>query len=71
MPARHLDHDYELEGPINFWIHHFFDTIRVLGGWKGMLALTLAMGAFYGAVVYTIENGRAKREKTRLAMKRR
>jgi hypothetical protein len=92
MPV-HLEPDWELEKPTNFWIHHFWDTIRVLGGnfsckvetyintpnnlfpflytpglqlagWKGLLVLTLVLGAFYGYVVYTIEAGRAKRERS-------
>ena len=69
--VRHLDTDWELEGPLNFWVHHFWDTIRALGGWKGLIILFIAMGAFYTYVVYTIESGRERREKARLAAKRR
>ena len=59
---RHLDHDWELERAENFWIHHFWDTIRVLGGWKGMVVIALGLAAFYSFVVYTIDQGRKKRE---------
>ena len=69
MP-RHLDHDWELEKPLNFWVHHFWDTIRVLGGWKGLLILFILMGCFYGFVVYTIEQGRKRREKQRMGKMR-
>ena len=64
MP-KHLDHDWELERAENFWIHHFWDTIRVLGGWKGMLVLALGLAGFFTFVTYTIEQGRIRREKAR------
>ena len=65
--VKNLDHDWELEGPTNYYIHHFWDTIRALGGWKGILILFIGLAGFYLFVVYTIENGRIKREKAKFS----
>lgn len=66
--VKHLEHDYELEYPEVTFVSHFWDTIAAMGGWKGLVLLTVGIFAFYQYVLYTITNGREKREaKKRLA----
>ena len=40
---------------------HFADTISVLGGWKGILAIFVFVLLFYLLVEYVVANGRRKR----------
>jgi hypothetical protein len=59
--GRHLEHDYEVEEAPSGMVHHFWDTIQVLGGWKGLALLCIAIVSFYAIVVYFVTAGRAKR----------
>lgn len=48
-------------------LEHFFDTIRVLGGWKGICIIAVTLLVFYLFVLYTV----SKRHKTIAELKRR
>lgn len=63
---KHLDSQYELENPLDATlISHFYDTIELLGGWKGLIILALCIGIFHAIVDYVITSGRKKREEAR------
>ncbi len=42
-------------------LEHFFDTIKALGGVKGLLALTVAVLIFYSYVNYVVSNRHTKK----------
>lgn len=60
--VRHLERDYEMETKPSGLVPHFWDTIEVLGGWKGMCLLSFGIMSFYFIVVYFVTSGRKKRE---------
>ncbi len=67
---KHLDPDYELSHKQISVVSHFFETIESIGGLKGLGILSLAILAFYGLIIYTIQNGRKKREAAKLGKRR-
>ena len=65
---RHMDEDYEVGGKHSLSIiEHFHDTIRIVGGWQGIIALTLGVMVFYGFVLYTVTTGRERRQREAMA----
>lgn len=59
---KHLDPEYEVDRPPQGFVPHFWDTINVLGGARGMFLITLGIIIFYFTVEYVITQGRKKRE---------
>ena len=63
---KNLDPTWDLEHPGQITLlSHLWDTIETLGGWKGLLVLTLGIGIFHAIVDYVIVSGRKKRELAR------
>jgi hypothetical protein len=58
---KHLDPDYEVDRPPSGLIPHFWDTIDVLGGSRGMILLILGVIIFYFLIDYIVSQGRKKR----------
>ena len=60
--VKYLEADYDIEGPPQGLIPHFWSTIDALGGWKGFVGIFIGVTAFYVLVNYVIIRDRAKRE---------
>lgn len=58
---KHLDPDYEVDRPPMGLVPHFWDTINVLGGWRGMVLISIGVIIFYFVVDYAVMQGRKKR----------
>jgi hypothetical protein len=59
---KHLEEDYEVSEPPSGIVHHFFDTIRVIGGWKALVLIAIGIVAFYWYLLFAIQSGRKRRE---------
>ncbi len=66
--VRHLDHEYELERPSASL--SLLAVVDALGGWKGVIAIAIAIMAFYAYVIYAITTGRKRREAAKVAKKK-
>ena len=72
MPPHFLDHEFELSrSPVKWLVDHWFDTIEVLGGWRGLFFILVGTLLFYAYVLYAIKAGRLKRETIAKARKSR
>jgi hypothetical protein len=60
--VKYLEEDYEIDGPPQGFIAHFWTTTSAIGGWKGLLALFVILIVFYVIVDYVIARDRLKRE---------
>jgi hypothetical protein len=58
---KHLDPDYEVDRPPMGLVPHFWDTINVLGGWRGMVLISIGVIIFYFVVDYAVMQGRKNR----------
>ena len=61
--VKHLDREWELERPDIF--HHIKEVYGVLGGWKGLLIFFVGLYLFYSYILYTIANGKKRREQAK------
>jgi hypothetical protein len=60
--VKHLEPDYEVETAPTGLIAHFWDTIRALGGTRGITLIALGIILFYFVVEYVITTSRKRRE---------
>lgn len=59
--VRFLDPDYEDSlQPSNMFVSHFWDTIDAIGGWKGLVVLSVGIVIFYIIVLYTVTTARQR-----------
>jgi len=56
---------------VKWLVDHWFDTIEVLGGWRGLFFILVGTLLFYAYVLYAIKAGRLKRETIAKARKSR
>jgi hypothetical protein len=67
---KHLNEDYERRGfghSTDSFIGHFFDTINLLGGVKGLFLIGFCAMIGYASILYTIKTSREKRRSKPLA----
>ncbi len=60
--VKYLEADYDIEGPAQGLIPHFWTTIDAIGGWYGFIGIFIGCLGFYIIVNYVIQRDRAKRE---------
>lgn len=65
---KYLDPDYEVDSPPTGLIPHFFDTINVLGGWKGLLGISFGVLLFFLVIDFSISYNRKRREQQKQKM---
>jgi hypothetical protein len=56
----HLDLE-EFEPKNSLFVTHFLDSFEAIGGWKGILFISIGVISFYYFVDYSIKRGKRKR----------
>jgi len=69
---KHLNEDYERRGSghsTDSFLGHFYDTVSLLGGIKGLFTIGCFAMVAYAYILYTITNSREKRRLNTLSKK--